>query len=586
MRVQDPSAAEPNRPPDRMEFLSLNNDEPLSETADLYGAYPRLSDQQLEALARHGERRPTRRGELLFREGDPSCDFYAIKEGMVAVVENYGRDQRVIGVHGPGRFLGELNLLTGQTVFLTAEVWQPGEVVVVPAETLRHLVAKDPALGDLILRAYLLRRSMLIGLGAGFRIVGSRYSPDFRRLREFAARNRLPHRPIDLEEDREAEELLRQLGIKPEETPVVLLHGAEVLRNPSNAELALRLGLRVPTPAGTVWDLVVVGSGPAGLAAAVYGASEGLETVAVDAVATGGQAGTSPRIENYLGFPSGVSGLELVERAVIQAEKFGARITVPGEATALEQRDGHHLVRLSDGAELVTRTVLVASGVRYRKLDLARLDEFEGTSIHHAATLAEAKLCRGDPVAVVGGGNSAGQAALFLAEQAAVVRLLVRDDDLGRDMSRYLVEQVERHPRVEVLLNTEVRELIGEAGSLQALIVENNRTLERTRTEARALFIFIGAEPCAWWLGGQIALDEKGFVLTGTDAARSSSRPTLVLETSRTGVFAAGDVRSGSIKRVAAAVGEGSMAVRLVHQRLAEDGHHPLAGGVPAPRLH
>jgi thioredoxin reductase (NADPH) len=495
-------------------------------------------------------------------------------------------------VHGPGRFLGELNLLTGQTVFLTAEVRQPGEVVVVPAETLRDLVAKDSALGDLILRAYLLRRSMLIGLGAGFRIVGSRYSPDFRRLREFAARNRLPHRWIDLEEDSEAEELLRQLGIKPEETPVVLLNGTEVLRNPTNAELARRLGLRASTPTGMVWDLVVIGSGPAGLAAAVYGASEGLETMAVDAVATGGQAGTAPRIENYLGFPSGVSGLELVERAVIQAEKFGARINVPGKATALEQREGHHLVRLSDGTELVTRTVLIACGVRYRKLDLPRLDEFEGTSVYQAATVAEAKLCMGDPLAVVGGGNSAGQAALFLAELAAVVRLLVRHDDLGRDMSRYLVEQIERHPRVEVLLNTEVRELIGEAGSLQALIVENNRTLERTRIEARALFIFIGAEPCTWWLGGKIALDEKGFVLTGSDAARSpqaaggsSSAQPLVLETSRTGVFAAGDIRSGSVKRVAAAVGEGSMAVRLVHQHLTDDGHHSLGGAVPAPRL-
>jgi thioredoxin reductase (NADPH) len=574
--------------------LALSDPASISETPDIHGAYPRLSDPQIEVLASHGERRRTQPGEVLFREGDPSCDFYVIVRGLVAIVEGYEREETVLGVHGPGRFLGELNLLTGQVVFVTAVVREAGEVIAVPAERLRHLVARDSALGDLILRAYLLRRSMLIGLGAGFRIVGSRYSPDFRRLREFAARNRLPHRWIDLEEDKEAEALLTRMGIRPEETPVVILRGAQVLRNPSNEELARSLGLRAPTPPDTIWDLVVVGSGPAGLAASVYGASEGLTTMAVDAVATGGQAGTSPRIENYLGFPSGISGLELVERAVIQAEKFGARVVVPGEATELEQRDEHHVVKLSDGTELLSRTVLIATGVRYRKLPVPRLQEFEGASVYHAATLAEAKLCAGDPLAVVGGGNSAGQASLFLAERAAVVRLLVRHDDLGRDMSRYLVDQIERNPRVEVLLNTEVRELIGEAGSLEAVVVENNLSGERRSLEARALFVFIGAEPCAAWLGGQLAVDEKGFVLTGTDAARSAAdgrrrtvgRPPLVLETSRPGVFAAGDVRSGSIKRVAAAVGEGSMAVHLVHQYLAADAHRSVPGAVPAPRLN
>jgi thioredoxin reductase (NADPH) len=572
----------------------VNDPASISETPDLYGAYPRLSDAQIEALASQGERRPTQSGEVLFREGDPSCDFYVIVRGLVAIVEGHEREETVIGLHGPGRFLGELNLLTGQVVFVTAVVREAGEVVVVPAERLRHLVARDSALGDLILRAYLLRRSMLIGLGAGLRIVGSRYSPDFRRLREFAARNRLPHRWIDLEEDKEAEALLRRLGVRPEETPVVILRGEQVLRNPSNGELARSLGLRPPpAPPGTIWDLVVVGAGPAGLAASVYGASEGLTTMAVDSVATGGQAGTSPRIENYLGFPSGISGLELVERAVIQAEKFGAQIVVPGEASGLEQRDGHHVVRLSDGTELLSRTILIATGVRYRKLPVPRLEEFEGASVYYAATLAEAKLCAGDPLAVVGGGNSAGQASLFLAERAAAVRLLVRHSDLGRDMSRYLVDQIERNPRVEVFLNTEVRELVGEAGSLEAVVVENNQTGERRSLEARALFVFIGAEPCASWLGGQIALDEKGFVLTGADAARSAAdagrrsvgRPPLVFETSRPGVFAVGDVRSGSIKRVAAAVGEGSMAVRVVHQYLAADAHRSVPGAVPAPRL-
>jgi thioredoxin reductase (NADPH) len=440
-------------------------------------------------------------------------------------------------------------------------------VLAVPADRLRELATQDPALGDLILRAYLLRRETLIGLGAGFRIVGSRYSPDTRRLREFAARNRLPHRWIDLEKDKEAEALLRELGVAPEETPVVIWRGEQVLRNPSNAELARAIGLPTPRPGRDVCDLVIVGAGPAGLAAAVYAASEGLATVTLDAVATGGQAGTSPRIENYPGFPSGISGFELTDRTVIQAEKFGAQISVPAEATALAQRDGHHVVSLANGQSVAGRSVLVATGARYRKLAVPRLGEFEGTSVHYAATHLEAQACRRDPVAVVGGGNSAGQAAVFLASHAARVSLLVRGGDLRADMSHYLADRVERCPGVEVLLHTEVRELIGEDGVLEALVVEDNLTGERRRLEARALFVFIGAEPHTGWLGDQLALDDRGFVLTGADAVRDADgRRPMLLETSQPGVFAVGDVRSGSVKRVTSAVGEGAMAVRLVHE--------------------
>jgi thioredoxin reductase (NADPH) len=426
------------------------------------------------------------------------------------------------------------------------------------------LVARDCALGDLILRAYLIRRSVLIELGAGFRILGSRYSAECRRLREFAARNRLPHRWIDLEEDEGAESLLRELHVSPEETPVVILRGRQVLRNPSTATLARALGLSGTGSGETLADLLIVGAGPAGLAAAVYGASEGLATVVLDAIATGGQAGTSPRIENYLGFPSGISGAEPTDRAVIQAKKFGAHISVPAEVAALELDNGHHVVRLTEGGDLSGRAVLIATGAHYRKLDVPRLEEFEGTSVYYAATELEARLCRHNPVAVVGGGNSAGQATLFLAQRAAKVRLLLRGGELAKDMSRYLVDQIERTDGVEVLRHTEVRELVGDAGELEALIVEDNRTGERHRLEARALFVFIGAMPHTRWLADQLVLDDHGFICAGPDATRSATevmqlavgRQPLPLETSRLGVFAAGDVRSRSVKRVASAVGE------------------------------
>jgi thioredoxin reductase (NADPH) len=544
---------------------------PLTETPDVHGAYPRLTPSQVDDLAVHGERRRVGAGEVLFREGDESYDFFVVLEGLVAVVDGHGTpEERLIAAHGPGRFLGELGLLTGQPAFFTVVVREPGEVLAIPVETVRRLVAQDPALGDLLLRAYLMRREILVGLGAGFRIVGSAFSPDTRRLREFAARNRLPHRWIDLERDESAEALLRELGVAPDETPVVIWHG-EVLRNPSTAELARLLGLPAPGSTQDVCDLIVVGAGPAGLAASVYGASEGLSTVALEAVATGGQAGTSSRIENYLGFPSGVSGAELAERAALQARKFGARVTLPARAVSLEPRDSHYAVGLEGGGEILGRSLVIATGARYRKLPVPRLEEFEGTSVYYAATHTEAQWCRGDPVAVVGGGNSAGQATVFLSRYAERVRLLIREDELGTNMSRYLCDRIERLPNVEVLLHVEVRELLGE-GVLEGLVVEDTRSGERRELPARSLFVFIGAEPHTAWLGSVVELDAKGFVLT--DANPSP------LETNQPGVFAAGDVRRGSIKRVASAVGEGAMAVRFVHEHFA--GHHsaPEAGPV------
>jgi thioredoxin reductase (NADPH) len=534
----------------------------VDETPDLHGAYPRLTEAQIEALGQSGERRRTRTGETLFREGDRDYDFHVVLEGKVAIVTGYGRDEQPIAVHGPGRFLGELSLLTGEASFFTAVVREPGEVLKVPVDRLRAVVGSDPELGDLVLRAYLIRRDLLIGLGAGLRIIGSRFSPDTKRLREFAARNRVPHRWTDLEEDAEAERLLKQLGVEPGETPVVIV-GPQVLRNPGNRELAAAIGLREVARADDhLVDLLVVGAGPAGLAAAVYGASEGLATVVVDAIAAGGQAARSPRIENYLGFPSGISGSDLAERAIVQARKFGAELGVPSQAAAVAERDGHYVARLDDGQEVATRALLIATGARYRRLPLQNLEQFEGVSIYYAATHVEAMVCAGDPIAVVGGGNSAAQAALFLAKHASKVRLLVRHEDLGRDMSRYLVDRLERSP-VEVRTGTEVRELIGEGERLEELVVHDGLNGVEERLPARALFVFIGAKPHTDWLGDLVELDDHRFVLTGPAVRRTST-----LETSHGGVFAAGDVRSGSVKRVASAAGEGAMAVRFVHAHL------------------
>ena len=548
----------------------------LTESPDLYGAFPRLSDEQIRALETVGEHRRVGPGDVLYREGDGNCDFFVILEGKVAVVEESGAGERVIGVHGPGRFLGELGLITGQAVFVTAVVHEPGEVLVVPQDRLREIVTHDLVLGDLILRALIMRRSILIGLGIGFRIIGSRYSPDTRRLRDFAVRNRLPHHWVDLESDPGAEEILRRLGLRPEQCPIVLLGPGRVLRNPSNSELARALGLRPPTVSDTICDLIVVGGGPAGLATAVYGASEGLSTVVLEALATGGQAGTSSRIENYLGFPAGISGAELAERATIQARKFGAGITVPGEAIALEPLDGTFRVELRDDEPVVGRAVVIATGVRYRRLPLADLPRFEGTSVHYAATEVEAQLCRGEPVVAVGGGNSAGQAALLLSRYVPHLSLVVREQTLEENMSRYLADRLSSMPSVDVLAHCEVRELIGE-DALEAVIVEDTETGERRRIDARALFVFIGADPHTDWLRGRVALDDGGYVLTGQDAAAActtleagngATREPQLLETSVPGVFAAGDVRSGSTQRVAAAVGDGAIAIRQVHQLL------------------
>ncbi len=543
----------------------------VEEPVDRNGAFPRLGDDQRARLRAVGDVREVESGEVLFREGEAGFDFFVIESGVVAIVQGYGHENRIISVQGAHRFLGEINLLTGSPPYLSAVVRDAGEVVQVSAENLRGLVAKDEELSNVILRAFLARREILIDIGAGVRLVGSRYSRDTRRVREFLARNRMPFRWLDLEDDEEAEALLRAVGLDPAQTPVVI-SGEGVLRNPSNGEVAKLLGFGSRGAPPPLCDLVIVGAGPAGLAAAVYGASEGLETQVIDKIAFGGQASTSARIENYLGFPTGISGGELAERATLQARRFGARMVVPAQAVGLALDDGHYSVELADGSVVNSRTLIVATGAQYRKLDLPELERYEGIGVYYAATQAEAQMCAGEPVVIVGGGNSAGQAAMFLSQQSTTCHLLIRGGDLGKSMSRYLIDELENRPQVELMTFSEVVELRGE-NSLEAVVVADPRTGERRELEAKALFVFIGASPHTEWLRGHVAMDEHCFVLTGRDvqddlAAHGDEAP-FFLETSQLGVFAVGDVRSGSIKRVASAVGEGSMAVRLVHQRLA-----------------
>jgi thioredoxin reductase (NADPH) len=541
---------------------------------------PRLRTDQIELLKRYGEIKKTEVGEVLFRAGDTENDFVVVLEGEVKVGDDFAGESRTIGVFQEGRFLGELNMLTGQAMYLTGVVSEAGEVLAIPRERLKEVVTEEPNISDIILRAFLARRSYMVKTGIGLRIIGSRHSPDAARLREVAARNRVPHVWIELEDDPKAEALLARFGAKPSETPVTVWQGEEVLKNPTNLEFARTTGLEVEAPLDRTYDLVVVGAGPAGLGASVYGASEGLSTLALESVALGGQAGTSSRIENYPGFPAGLSGFELASRVLVQADKFGARTAVPWEAIGLRREEGHYWIGLLEGGEVAARSVIVASGARYRRLKVPSLGRFEGESVHYAATEAEAQRCEGEEVAVVGGGNSAGQAALFLAGRTKRVYLLIRGDDLGKSMSRYLVDRITNAGNVELLANTEVRELVGE-DRLEGVVVGDNRSGARRTLGARALFAFIGAEANTGWLRGAVDLDERGFVLTGReldgsafdeDPWRELSREPSLLETSMPGVFAAGDVRSGSIKRCASAVGEGAMAVRLVHQYLAEAG--------------
>jgi thioredoxin reductase (NADPH) len=539
-------------------------------------AFPRLGPAQIAALEHCPltKRKTYRDGEKLFETGQRNCKFFLIKSGQVEIIDESGDTPRTVTVHGPGQFTGDVGQLTGRPAIVSAVARGDCEVYEISTDALRQVMNAHPDVGDLILQAFVARRHLLreSGTFTGLRVIGSRYSQDTFRVREFLARNRGPFTWLDLEADPQVTQLLKEFGLTEADTPVVAWGHRLILRNPSDRQLAEALGLR-QLPAQAAYDLVVVGAGPAGLAAAVYGASEGLTTLVLERTAPGGQAGRSMRIENYLGFPTGITGAELAERAVVQAAKFGARLPVGTQVTGLSFDNAYPVLQLDGGETVTAKCLLIATGADYRLLGVEGCERYEGRGVYYAATPTEASMCRGSDVVVVGGGNSAGQAAVYLAGQVRRLYLVVRGDTLYKDMSSFLAQRIERTPNVEVLLNTEVRRLSGD-GHLGEVELVNNKTGEVRRLETPAVFSFIGAVPRTDWLPPEIERDEEQFVRTGPALAQSAhwdrKRQPYLLETSRAGVFAAGDVRSGSAKRVAAAVGEGSMAVMLVHEFLKE----------------
>jgi thioredoxin reductase (NADPH) len=517
-------------------------------------ASPVLSSAQLATLAELGEERTAAVGEVLYRIGDATYPFIAILEGEAAVTDSAGRE---IVRHGASGFLGEMNLLSGQTVFVTVVVTEPMRYIAVDREDLRRLLLEDSGLSDVLLSTFVQRRELLqLEPGLGIEIVGPRGSEGTREMIDFARRFRLPYTWLDPADSEEAAAVLAALA--PEEIPLVRLPGGAELRRPSHGELSRALGIGLELSPREQVDLLVLGGGPAGLGAAVYGASEGLDTLVIESTVLGGQAGTSRRIENYLGFPAGISGTELTSRAVTQARKFEARTATPYRAESLEPGTDHHVVHLDGGVEVAAKAVVLATGAEYRRLPVSDLEEYEGFSVFYAAGPPEAQLCGAKRVGVVGGGNSAGQAAVWLARGGALVTLLHRRRDLAETMSHYLIEELDRYG-VAVRDSSEVAELHGEDGILDAVTLADG-----TRLPFSFLFLFLGASPCTAWLGDCIARDADGFVLTGADAGADG-----LLETSVPGVYAAGDVRSGSVKRCATAVGEGATVVQFVHRHLA-----------------
>jgi thioredoxin reductase (NADPH) len=504
-----------------------------------------LSSTQLALLAEHGEERTAAVGATLFQIGDATYPLIAILEGEAAVLDGAGHE---IVRHGPSGFLGEVNLLSGQSVFLTAVVTEPMRYIAVGREELRQLLYEDGALSELLLTAFIERRELLQARqDIGFEIVGSRDEPDTRRLLDFVRRQRLPHTFLPPAGEANGD------GV-----PVVRLPGGVTLHNPSNGELWRALGIGVELARHEEVDLLIVGAGPAGLGAAVYGASEGLDTLVIEATSLGGQAGTSRRIENYLGFPAGISGSDLTGRAITQARKFNARVASPYRALSLEPGVERHIVRLEDGNDVAARAVLLATGAAYRRLPVDNLEPFEGVSVFYAAGPLEGQLCGGQRVAVVGGGNSAGQAAVWLARGGALVTLLHRRADLRETMSQYLIDELDRYG-VAVRDGAEIAALHGQDGQLDAVTLRDGCS-----PQIGYLFLFLGAEPCTDWLGDVLARDEHGFILTGSQAGVEG-----MLQTSVAGIFAAGDVRAGSIKRCATAVAEGAAVVSHVHAHMA-----------------
>jgi thioredoxin reductase (NADPH) len=542
----------------------LDPDDPYAREPQ---TFPRLNDDMIRRVSAYGVVERVAQGTLLFERGQRSVDFFLVLEGRVEIFDTEIDGKRiVIRIHGPREFTGELDLFNDRRVLVSARALDDSRVVRVKRANFRRLVTAEPDIGEIIMRAFILRRVGLIRHAqAGVELVGPAHGGDTLRLQRFLARNAYPYRLLDTERDPDAGGFLEFFALTPDQLPVVILPDHRVLRNPSNAALADELGLTEEIDPERVYDLVVIGAGPAGLAAAVYAASEGLTTIVIESLAPGGQAGTSSKIENYLGFPTGISGMALAGRAQVQAQKFGARLAISRPAARLDCARTPYRVHLESGPHVTASTVVVATGARYRKLTVPNYETFEGQGIHYAATAVEARLCGGEEVAVVGGGNSAGQAAVFLARTVGHVHILIRGAGLAATMSDYLVQRIKSSPRITVHPFTEVTGLDGD--KLLRRVTWTDRKTGKSETHAIAnLFVMIGAEPNTEWLDGCLDLDEKGFIRTGRWP--DSLGLTSPYAASRPGVFAVGDVRANSVKRVAASVGEGSVVVYAIHRFL------------------
>jgi thioredoxin reductase (NADPH) len=514
-------------------------------------------------------------GAVLYEPGDALVPFFVVVSGELEIARLWAGTETVIAVLGPGKFTGEVNSLSGRPAILRVSVSQPGEVIELDRQRMLGLLQTDAELGEILMRAFILRRVELVAAGMGdVVLIGSTHSAGTLRIKEFLMRNGHPYSYIDLERDPDVQHLLESFHIAAGEIPVVICRGQIVLRNPTNQKLADCLGFNQTIDQTQMRDLVIVGAGPSGLAAAVYGASEGLDVLILETSSPGGQAGSSSRIENYLGFPTGITGQELAARAFTQAEKFGAQLLM-ARSVRLWCGRKPHTVEVESGARVPTRAIVIATGAEYRKLPLDNVARFEGAGVYYGATFVEAQLCGGEEVIVVGGANSAGQAAVFLAQTASRVYMLVRSAGLAQSMSRYLIRRIEETPTIEVLPHTEVVALLGD-DHLESVRWQNKQTGETEEHTIRHVFLMTGGAPNTQWLAGCVALDAKGFIKTGPDLSPEDlsaagwplSRPPYLLETSLPGVFAVGDVRGGSVKRVASAVGEGSIAISFVHQVL------------------
>jgi thioredoxin reductase (NADPH) len=540
--------------------------------------FPRLTPAQIERIAAVGERRSTPAGEVLVELGDQNSRFFVVLSGGIEIVQPVGSVENRIVVHGPGQFTGEINMISARRSLVRARTTVASDLLAVDNHALRTLVQRDAELSEIFMRAFILRRVQLLDIAAqDLVLVGSRNSADTMRIKEFLTRNAHPFRYQDVETDTGVEALLEGFHVGVNEIPIVLCQGGHLLRNPSIDRLAQATGLDAKLDSTAVRDVVVVGAGPAGLAAAVYGASEGLDVLVLEGTAPGGQAGTSSRIENYLGFPAGISGQALSGRALAQAEKFGAEVVVGRTAVRLDCDSRPYRLFLSDGQEIRTRSIVIATGVKYRKLDLPSLGRFEGAGVYYSATRLEGQLCAGQEIAVVGGGNSAGQAAVYLSQIAKHVQVLVRGPGLAESMSRYLIQRIEGTPNINLGTRCQVTELEGK-DRLEQVTWARLDSGSFIKREIGSLFLMTGADPNTRWLAGCLLQDDKQFVKTGADLTPEDllaakwplPRRPYLMETSIPGVFCVGDARAGSVKRVASAVGEGSICVQLVHRALQE----------------